>query len=49
MAETKKTPITIDDKEYLLEDMTDEQKLIVNHIDDLNRKDRRSYWRHLRI
>ena len=38
MAEDKKTPIVIDDVEYFFEDMTDEQKLIVNHIEDLNRK-----------
>ena len=38
MAEQKKTPIVIDDVEYFFEDMNDEQKLIVNHIEDLNRK-----------
>jgi len=38
MAEDKKTPIVIDDVEYFFEDMNDEQKLIVNHIEDLNRK-----------
>ena len=38
MAEDKKTPIVIDDVEYFFEDMTEEQKLIVNHIEDLNRK-----------
>lgn len=27
MAEQKKTPVTIDDKQYFFEDMTDEQKL----------------------
>ena len=34
MAEDKKTPIVIDDVEYFFEDMNDEQKLIVNHIED---------------
>ena len=34
----KKTPITIDDVEYIYEDMTQEQQLLVNHIEDLNRK-----------
>jgi hypothetical protein len=32
------TPITIDDKEYTLEDMTDEQQMFVRHISDLERK-----------
>ena len=36
--ENKKTPITIDDKEYSFEDMTDEQKMLVNHVVDLDRK-----------
>jgi hypothetical protein len=36
--ETIKTPVTIDDKEYMLEDMTDEQKMILNHIADLDKK-----------
>ena len=34
----KKTPITIDDKEYFYEDLTAEQQTIVNHISDLQRK-----------
>lgn len=38
MGENKKTPITIDDKEYIFEDMTDEQKQLVNHVADLDRK-----------
>ena len=38
MAESKKTPIVIDDVEYMFEDMTDEQKAIVNHLADLDRK-----------
>ena len=36
--ENKKTPITIDDKEYQFEDMTDKQKMLVNHVADLDRK-----------
>ena len=36
--ENKKTPITIDDKEYFFEDLTQEQQTIVNHISDLTRK-----------
>lgn len=35
---TKETPITIDDKEYILEDMTDKCKALVNHCADLERK-----------
>ena len=38
MGKDKKTPITINDKEYILEDMTDEQKILVNHSVDLSRK-----------
>ena len=38
MAKDKKTPITIDDKEYFFEDLTQEQQIIVNHISDLQRK-----------
>ena len=38
MAETKKTPITIDDVEYVFEDMTPKQQAMVNHITDLDRK-----------
>jgi len=35
---TKETPITIDDKEYIFEEMTPEQQAMVNHIADLERK-----------
>jgi len=38
MADKQATPITIDDKEYTLEDMTDEQQMFVRHISDLERK-----------
>ncbi len=38
MGEKKTTPITIDDKEYTLEDMTQEQQMIVQHVFDLDRK-----------
>jgi hypothetical protein len=37
MGEKKTTPITIDDKEYTLEDMTQEQQMIVQHVFDLDR------------
>jgi len=38
MAENKKTPITIDDKEYHFEDMTQKQQTILNHLADLEKK-----------
>ena len=38
MATEKKTPVFVDDVEYTFEDMTDQQKALVNHITDLDRK-----------
>ena len=38
MGEKKTTPITINDKEYLFEDLTQEQQSMVNHVADLDRK-----------
>lgn len=38
MAEIKKTTITIDDVEYIFEDMTPQQQVMVNHVADLDRK-----------
>jgi hypothetical protein len=38
MGEKKTTPITIDDVEYIFEDMNKEQQLLVNHVADLDRK-----------
>lgn len=38
MAENKKTPIVIDEVEYIFEDMTQEQQVLVNHVADLDRK-----------
>ena len=38
MGKQKKTPITVNDKEYFIEDMTEQQQTIVNHIADLDRK-----------
>ena len=31
----EKPVLNLDDKEYIIEDMTDEQKMMVNHINDL--------------
>ena len=38
MAEKKTTPVTIDGKEFVFEDMTQEQQTLVNHVADLDRK-----------
>ena len=38
MGEKKPIPISIDGVEYNLEDMTEKQQLIVNHLLDLDRK-----------
>jgi hypothetical protein len=38
MGKNEQTPITVNEKEYILEDMTDQQKAMVNHINDLDRK-----------
>ena len=38
MAETKKTTITLDNVDYIFEDMTPQQQAMVNHISDLERK-----------
>jgi hypothetical protein len=38
MAETKKTTITLDEVDYIFEDMTPQQQAMVNHISDLERK-----------
>ena len=38
MGNEKKTPISIDGVEHILEEMTQEQQLMVNHISDLDRK-----------
>jgi hypothetical protein len=38
MSEVKKTTIVINDKEYIFEDMEPNQKLMVNHIADIEQK-----------
>jgi hypothetical protein len=38
MGKNEKTPITVNDKEYFVDDMTDQQKTVINHIKDLDRK-----------
>jgi len=34
----EKTPVTINEKEFFIEDMTGEQTTMLNHIQDLSRK-----------
>ena len=38
MGKNEKTPITVNDKEYFVEDMSDQEKTMVNHLADLDRK-----------
>ena len=38
MGKDKKTPVIINNKEYFAEDLTDQQKSMLNHIQDLDRK-----------
>jgi cell division protein ZapA (FtsZ GTPase activity inhibitor) len=38
MGKNEKTPITVNDKEYFVDDMTEQQQAMVNHITDLDRK-----------
>ena len=38
MGEKKTTPIVINEVEYIFEDMTEQQQVMVNHCNDLDRK-----------
>jgi hypothetical protein len=38
MAEKQTNVITINDKEYTEEQLTDDQKVLINHVTDLDRK-----------
>ena len=38
MSEKKARTIAIDDKEYTEDQLTDQQKVLINHISDLDRK-----------
>jgi hypothetical protein len=38
MGEKKITPVTVDGKDFVYEDMTQEQQTLVNHVADLDRK-----------
>ena len=39
-----KTPVTIDNVEYHFEDMTEKQRILVNHVADLDRKIASARW-----
>jgi hypothetical protein len=38
MGKNEKTPVTIDGVEYKFEDMTDQQRMLLNHVADIERK-----------
>ena len=38
MGKNEKTPITVNDKEYIVEEMNDQQRLLLNHVNDPDRK-----------
>ena len=38
MGQDKKTPVVINNVEYVLEDMTEQQRTMLNHVTDLDRK-----------
>lgn len=38
MSETKKQTVIIEEKEFIIEDMTQEQRMLLNHVTDLDRK-----------
>jgi hypothetical protein len=44
MGKKSKTPITVNETEYFKEDMSDEQQLLLDHVQDLDRKLRTSQF-----
>ncbi len=38
MGKNEKTPITVNEKEYFIEDLNDQEQVLINHINDLDRK-----------
>ena len=38
MGKNEKTPVTINGTDYNIEDMTDEQRMLINHVADLDRE-----------
>mgnify|MGYP003110513887 CR=1 FL=1 len=38
MGKNEKTLITVNDKEYFVDDFNDQQKVLFNHVNDLDRK-----------
>ena len=45
MAKKEKKPVlNLNDKEYIIDDMTDEQKAMLNHINDLQNKQNTNHF-----
>lgn len=38
MGKNEKTPITVNDKEYFVDDFTEQEQMFWNHVQDLDRK-----------
>jgi len=38
MGKKEKTPITVNDKEYFVDDFTEQEQMFWNHVQDLDRK-----------
>lgn len=38
MGKKEKTPITVNDKEYFVDDFTEQEQIFWNHVQDLDRK-----------
>jgi cell division protein ZapA (FtsZ GTPase activity inhibitor) len=38
MGKNEKTPITVNDQEYFVEDLNEQQQAMINHVNDLDRK-----------
>ena len=38
MGKNEKTPITVNDKEYFVDDFTEKEQMFWNHVQDLDRK-----------
>ncbi len=38
MGKNEKTPITVNDKEYFVDDFTEQEQIFWNHVQDLDRK-----------
>ena len=38
MGKNEKTPISVNDQEYFVEDLNEQQQAMINHVNDLDRK-----------